>query len=192
MTIQALVVETITNPASAAAKVCALATDRRVIWTGFALNAVLSGLIYGLQGFLLGLPSNAMFPRLSPVLFGLFIAVLQVSYALASRFAARWIGGDADFTTTLGFLVWLRFVNILVQVVAIILTFLAAPLALILNFAAALYGLYVLAHFTNVAFALNSLGKSVGVMLMAGFGALLTMVVLMSVLAPTLLETPHV
>lgn len=192
MTLQDLVIETVTHPAQAAAKVCALATDRQMIWTGFALNIVLSAFLYGLQGFLLGYPGNAMFPGLTPMYFGVFLAVLQLAYAGASILSARWLGGGAPYITSLGALVWLRFVNILVQVIAIVLMFVMAPLALLLSMAAGLYGLYVLAQFTNVLFGLNSLGKSVGVILMAGIGSVAAVLLLMGFLAPTFLEASYV
>lgn len=192
MTLQDLVIETITKPTQAAAKVCALATDRDLILTGFALNLVLGAFLYGFQSYLLGFPGNAMFPGLTPVYFGFFLAALQLSYAGASLLSARWLGGGASFVTTLGVLVWLRLVNIIVQVIAIIAMFVASPLAILLNMVAAIYGLYVLAHFTNVLFGLHSMAKSIGVILMAGFGAMAAVLLLMGFFAPTFLEASHV
>ncbi|MDF9302748.1 YIP1 family protein [Tritonibacter mobilis] len=192
MNFKDLLVETIVNPASAARRIMALNLTDEVVWTGFALNVVLSVLLYAGQSVLLGDPSNALFPGLSPALFGAFLVVLQLSYTAASMVAARWMGGDAEFGTILGLLVWLRIVNIVVQVIAIAMVFVIAPLAVLFNFAAALYGLYVLAHFTKEGFGLSSLGKSAGVILLAGLGAMIAVLILMGLFAPTILETSNV
>lgn len=72
MDFKALVIETITNPAQAARAVLAQRFEAEVVWTGFGLTVVLSVFLYALQAQLLGLPSNALFPNLSPALFGGF------------------------------------------------------------------------------------------------------------------------
>jgi len=192
MDFKGLAIETIKDPASAARRLLTRQFDGEVIWTGFALNVVLSVFLYAAQGFLLGMPSNAMFPNLSPLMFGMFLIALQLAYTMASLIVATWFGGQARFLPIFGLLVWLRFVNIAVQAVAIVLVFVMAPVAVILNLAAAVYGLYVLAHFTNVGFGLNSLAKSLAVMFLAGLGAMIAVLLLMGLFAPAILETSNV
>lgn len=102
------------------------------------------------------------------------------------------MGGQAAFVPFFALLVWLRFVNIAVQAIAIILVFIVPPVAAILNLVAAIYGIYVLAHFTNEGLGLNALGKSFGVILMAGLGAMTAVLILMGLFAPTILETSNV
>ncbi len=189
---KSLAIQTLKDPARAADRVLALGLDPATIWAGFALNVVLSALLYGIQAASLGLAGNALFPGLSPMIFALFLAGLQLSYAWASILSARWLGGQAPLLQVLSLLVWLRFLNIAAQAVAIVLAFLSPPVALLFNVAAAFYGLYVLAHFTNVAFGLNSLVKSSGVIVMAGLGAMAAVLLMMGLLIPTILETSHV
>jgi len=192
MDFKSLAIETITDPAAAADKILSRRFENDVIWTGFALNVVLSVFLYALQGFLLGMPSNALFPSLSPVMFGMFLVALQLAYSVSSLFVGNRLGGQARFMPIFSLLVWLRFVNIAIQFIAIIMVFVMAPLAAILNLVAAVYGIYVLAHFTNVGFGLNSLGKSLGVIFMAGLGAMVAVLFLMGLFVPTILETSNV
>lgn len=192
MDFKSLAIETITDPAAAADKILSRQFENDVIWTGFALNVVLSVFLYALQGFLLGMPSNALFPNLSPVMFGMFLIGLQLAYSVGSLVVGNRLGGQARFMPIFSLLVWLRFVNIAVQFIAIIMVFVMAPLAAILNLVAAVYGIYVLAHFTNVGFGLNSLGKSLGVIFMAGLGAMVAVLFLMGLFVPTILETSNV
>ena len=192
MNFKDLLVETVTDPASAARRIISMQLSFDVVWTGFALNVVLSIFLYAVQGYLLGYPSNTLFPGLSPAMFGVFLVVLQLSYTIASITAAKWMGREANFTTILGLLVWLRIVNIIVQVIAIVLVFVIAPVAVLFNLAAAVYGLYVLAHFTNVGFGLNSMARSAGVIVLAGIGAMIAVLILMGLFLPTILETSNV
>jgi len=192
MDFKALAIETITNPAQAARSVLAQRFEAEVVWTGFGLTVVLSVFLYALQAQLLGLPSNALFPNLSPALFGGFLVVLQLGYAICSVTIGRWMGGQAAFVPFFALLVWLRFVNIAVQAIAIVLVFIVPPVAAILNLVAAIYGIYVLAHFTNEGLGLNALGKSFGVIFMAGLGAMTAVLILMGLFAPTILETSNV
>ena len=192
MDFKSLAIETITDPAAAADKILSHQFENDVIWTGFALNVVLSVFLYALQGFLLGMPSNALFPNLSPVMFGMFLVGLQLAYSVGSLVVGNRLGGQARFMPIFSLLVWLRFVNIAVQFIAIIMVFVMAPLAAILNLVAAVYGIYVLAHFTNVGFGLSSLGKSLGVIFMAGLGAMVAVLFLMGLFVPTILETSNV
>lgn len=192
MDFKSLAIETITDPAAVAEKILSRQFENDVIWTGFALNVVLSVFLYALQGFLLGMPSNALFPNLSPVMFGMFLVALQLAYSVGSLVVGNRLGGQARFMPIFSLLVWLRFVNIAIQFIAIIMVFVMAPLAAILNLVAAVYGIYVLAHFTNVGFGLNSLGKSLGVIFMAGLGAMVAVLFLMGLFVPTILETSNV
>ncbi|OIQ32104.1 MAG: YIP1 family protein [Alphaproteobacteria bacterium MedPE-SWcel] len=192
MDFKALALETVLAPANAAGRLLVRKFDAEVIWTGFALSVILSVLLYAVQGYLLGAPSNAVFPSLSPAMFGVFLATLQLAYTISALIVGSWLGGQAGFLPFFGLLVWLRFVNIAVQTIAIVLVFIMPPIAIVLNLAAGVYGFYVLLHFTNVGFGLNSMAKSLGVVLLAGLGAMTAILLLMGLFVPAILETSNV
>ena len=192
MDFKSLAIETLVDPASAARRMLIRQFGTDVVWTGFALCVVLTVLLYAVQGYLLGVPSNGVFPMLSAPAFGVLLVSLQLAFTFCALVVGRWLGGQARFVPYLGLLVWLRFLNIAVQAVAIALIFVVPPLAIVLNFISAIYGFYLLLHFTNEGFGLASLAKSLGVVLMAGLGAITTVLLLMGLFVPAILETSNV
>ncbi|NIZ12251.1 YIP1 family protein [Phaeobacter sp. HF9A] len=192
MDFKSLAVETLTSPAHAARKFLALNLSADVIWSAFALNIVLGVLIYAGQGFLLGIPDNALFPGLSPKLFGLFLIGGQLIYTFACILIGNRLGGHAAFLPLFAALTWLGLVKNVVEAVAFALLFLMPPLAILLNLVTLCYGLYVLAHFSKESFGFTSLARALGVVVLAGLASMTALMFLMGPFVPTLLETSNV
>ena len=101
-----------------------------------ALNAI----IYSVQEILFPLPSEVVFPRLSPLGYFAVVLVLQVVFVYALQASGRWLGGRGKFDELLAVVVWLQLLQVALQL-AMTLLFLVAPsLAGILNLAATLFG----------------------------------------------------
>lgn len=171
-----LALTSVTDPAAAARSLMALALPRDVLWTGLALVAVLNTILFIASNMLV--PVSMPVPGLptSPVSYLALIVTGLVLTIYAVYWAGRGLGGQGSLNDVMIVLLWLQGLRVVVQFVALVLMLIVPGLAVLLVFAAALVGLYILLNFVNQAHRLDSLARSAGVLI----AALLAMVLALS------------
>ena len=185
--LQPLVTMTITSPALAARSILSVAWPRQALWCAMVLIVALNSIIYSLQEILVPLPSEVAFPRLSPLGYFTVVLVLQVVFIFALQASSRWLGGQGRMEGLLAVVVWLQFLQVVLQL-AMTLLFLVAPsIAGLLNLAATLFGLLVFASFINEVHQLQSNWRAFGALMMASIIIALALSFLLGLAGPSFL-----
>lgn len=183
---------TLRDPASGARRVLDLDLGRETLWTALFLSVVLNTMMLSAQN-VLSPPGPEM-----PLLFtsaGLYFAVVaggQILFIYALYLAGGWLKGQGCLRDVMALMVWFQFLQVMVQAAVLVLLFLAAPLAMLLNMAAMIYGLYILLHFIDQAHRLNSLARSAAVLGATLLTLAVALSLLLSLVGGTFLGTTHV
>jgi hypothetical protein len=159
-----LAVQTIRSPAEAGRRVLDLRLSREVLWTALFLAVVLNTLLLSLQNLILPpLPGTpALFT--APGVYFAMVAGAQIVFIYALYLVGGWLGGRGCLLDVMSVIVWLNLLQVAFQAFLLFLLLLMPPLAGLLNFAAMLYGMYILLHFIDQAHGLNSVGRAAGVL----------------------------
>ncbi len=180
-----LTAETVTEPRVAAARLISLGLPRHILWQGLVLAIVLNALAFWL-GTMAAPAPQPMPPMLgSPVMFALTLGCGAVITVFAITLTGKWLGGEAQLTDVLVLVVWLQCLRFVVQIAATVLSVILPGLALIALMAVNIYGFWIFLNFIDVAHRFNSLGKSMGVLLMAAVGIALGLVIMLSLIGAT-------
>ncbi|HBS49716.1 MAG TPA: YIP1 family protein [Rhodobacteraceae bacterium] len=175
-----LVVQSVTDPAGAAARILALNLGREAVWTGLFLAVVLNTIMFVISDMLMPPPppEMAVFDMPAVVYFGFMLGGLLVT-AVALHKVGRGLGGTGEFAEILVLLVWLQILRVLALAAVLVLTLTVPLLAMLATLATGLYGLYIMLHFIDQAHRLNSLGRSAGVLIASVLAVALGLVVLL-------------
>ncbi|MFY9209909.1 MAG: YIP1 family protein [Aestuariivita sp.] len=170
------------NPAEAARLLISLRIDRKTLWTGLFLVAVLNTLLNGLNTLLV--PGPSPFPGLFdvPAVYFFFISGGLVLTVITLYWVGRSFGGQASMEDVIVVVVWLQFLRVLVQAAALLLLLTIPMLSIILVFAAALVGLWILVHFVDQAHQFQSPVKAAGVLIAAFVGMVVGLSILLSLI----------
>lgn len=177
-----LAIVTVKDPQTAARQLIAMDLDRGTLWLALFLMAVLNTLLHGLSNLLVQGPSPIPAVFDSPAVYFFFVAGGLVLIVVTLFWAGRAFGGEARMEDIMVIIAWLQFMRVLVQIVALILLVTIPVLSAVLVLAAAIIGLWILVHFVNQAHQFDSLGKSVGVLIVAFIGMVLGVSVLLSLI----------
>lgn len=177
-----LAIESVQDPAGAARQLIALNLDRGALWLALFLMAVLNTLLHGLTDLLV--PGPSPLPGLFdvPAVYFFFVGGGLVLIVLTIFWTGRAFGGQARMEDVMVVIVWLQFLRVIVQAVALLLLLTIPVLSVILVLAAAFVGLWILVHFVDQAHQFNSVGKSAGVLIAAFIGMVVGVSILLSLI----------
>jgi hypothetical protein len=183
---------TLRDPAEGGRRILAMNLAREVLWTALLLALVLNTLLLTAQNVMT--PPGPEMPSLftSPGLYFVMMAGGQILFIFGIYLAGGWLNGQGCLRDVMAVMVWLQLLQVVVQALVMVLLFVAAPLAMLLNFAAMLYGLYILLHFIDQAHRLNSLMRAAGVLAAALFAIAVALSLLIALVGGTLTGTTHV
>ncbi|WP_270918203.1 YIP1 family protein [Parasedimentitalea psychrophila] len=185
--LQPLVMMTLTSPAQAARSILSVPWPRQLLWSAMVLAIALNAIIYSAQEILFPLPSEVVFPRLSPLGYFAVVLVLQVVFVFALQASGRWLGGQGKFDELLAVVVWLQLLQVALQLAMTVLFLVAPSLAGILNLAATLFGLFIFSRFINEVHQLQSIWRAFGALLMASIIIALALSFLLGLVGPSFL-----
>ncbi|WP_170606989.1 YIP1 family protein [Ruegeria arenilitoris] len=191
ISLRALVMTTVTNPAEAARQLLALKLNRETLWLGLALAIVLNSLVHVVSNMLAPLQD----PDLQALAGSLVLYVVLAGGSLLLSIAAvyqvgRLLGGTGSFEDVMILMVWMQFFRVLVQVFSLILMLIMPGLFAVLAFAAALFMLYVVVHFIDQAHRFGSPLKALGVLVLSALAIAVIVIVLLSLVGGPMLGTP--
>lgn len=182
-----LAVETLRNPADAAARLMTLNLPREALWTALVLVAVLNTLIYTLTNIMVPAPTQIPAMLDNPVVFFLIVAGGLFLSIHAIFWVGRRLGGSGNLGDILLLLIWLQALRVVVQAVTLVLLIVAPVMAAFLVLAAALLGVWILVHFINAAHQLNSLPRAAGILVASILALALGLSFLLSLIGTTFL-----
>jgi hypothetical protein len=109
----------------------------------------------------------------SPLFAFVFLAGALVITVHVLHWLGAAIGGTGSLENMLAVLVWLQGLRVMAQVVLLVLMLAVPSLAGLFGLAVAILSLWILVHFVNEAAGLDSIFKTVGVLLSAMVGVIL-------------------
>lgn len=177
-----LVILSLRDPAQAARVVLGMSLPREVLWTALMLMAVLNTLIYSLTNMAAPGPSPLPAAFSSPAFYFFFVAGALILIVNAVYWTGRAFGGQASMTDVMAVIVWLQFLRVLVQGLALVLLLTVPLLSALLVLAAILVGLWIFVHFVDQAHRFNSPGKAAGVIVAAFFAMVLGISILLALI----------
>ena len=185
--LQPLILMTVTAPEKAARSILSVAWPRKAMWNSLVLIIALNAIIYSLQEMLFPLPSEVVFPRLMPLVYFAVVLALQVVFIHTLQASCRWLGGQGTIDGLLAVVVWLQFLQLVLQLAMTVLFLVAPVLAGLLNLAVTFFGMLIFANFINEVHQLKSLWRAFGALMMASIIIALALSLLLGLTGPSFL-----
>ncbi len=166
--LRALIITSVTDPATAARQILSLSLGRDVLWLSLLLAVVLNTLVLMVSN-LLAPSAQDLVPAilLSPVVYAAMLCVVLLATVFSIQKAGQSMGGTGRFYDVMALIVWLQYLRVLVNIAVLVLLQVLPALSVLLGMAASIVGLYILLHFINQAHALGSLMRAAGVLAIA-------------------------
>lgn len=182
---QALVVDTLRDPAETGRQIIGWQVPRPVIYQALILVAALNALMAGVTEFIM--PSPMQLPPLlaNPLSFFVVIAGGLVISAHLIYWAGRALGGQGDLSDVLVLMVWLQALRALAQVVVVVLALIAPGIAALFALGVAIFGLWLLLNFIKVSLNFATLGHAAGLLVAVMAGILLGLMLLITLTGVT-------
>jgi hypothetical protein len=176
-----LTILSLQNPALAARFVLASGLRRDILWSLLLLVSIANATLVWVSNALTGpTPEQlAQMPiQIPAIIFSPLFAFVFLAFALViTVHVLHWlgaaIGGTGSLENMLAVLVWLQGLRVMAQVVLLVLMLAVPSLAGLFGLAVAILSLWILVHFVNEAAGLDSIFKTVGVLLSAMVGVIL-------------------
>jgi hypothetical protein len=176
-----LTILSLQNPALAARFVLASGLRRDILWSLLLLVSIANATLVWVSNALTGpTPEQlAQMPiQIPEIIFSPLFAFVFLAFALViTVHVLHWlgaaIGGTGSLENMLAVLVWLQGLRVMAQVVLLVLMLAVPSLAGLFGLAVAILSLWILVHFVNEAAGLDSIFKTVGVLLSAMVGVIL-------------------
>ncbi|WP_157707084.1 YIP1 family protein [Roseovarius faecimaris] len=170
--IQALIIETIRSPATAAQKLLSLRLPVNFLWMALVLMSVLNSIVYSLaiginppvdpQSGMMMVPAAFQ----SPLLFTLILfAALIVSVFALHRMGQAIGGGRGELGDILTVITWMQLLRLVLQIAVLVLGLVLPVLGGLLALIGSFYGLYVLGVLLKAAHRYTSLSQAFILML---------------------------
>lgn len=182
-----LVIQTLRDPAQAAARLMAIQASREVLWTALFLVAVLNTLIYTLTNLLVPTQSPLPVAFESPLFFLVIVAGGLVLTVHALYWTGRALGGRGELGDMLVLMIWLQALRVGVQAITLVLLLISPVIAALVAVAAAFVGIWILVHFINAAHYLGSIPRAAGVLVAAILALALGLSFILSLIGATFL-----
>lgn len=170
---QALILETIRSPATAAERLLALRLPQEWLWMALALMSVLNAIVYSISLHLSPPPESeagmTVIPAafLSPVLFTIFLFGALTITVFVMHWLGRSLGGAAQRREILILITWLQVLRLVVQVAVLVLSLAVPAFGALVVLVASVWGLYILVVFLDVAHRFDNRWKATGLLLLA-------------------------
>jgi hypothetical protein len=176
-----LTILSLQNPALAARFVLASGLRRDILWSLLLLVSIANATLVWVSNALTGptpeqlaqMPIQIPAIIFSPLFAFVFLAVALVITVHVLHWLGAAIGGTGSLENMLAVLVWLQGLRVMAQVVLLVLMLAVPSLAGLFGLAVAILSLWLLVHFVNEAAGLDSIFKTVGVLLSAMVGVIL-------------------
>jgi hypothetical protein len=176
-----LTILSLQNPALAARFVLASGLRRDILWSLLLLVSIANATLVWVSNALTGptpeqlaqMPIQIPAIIFSPLFAFVFLAVALVITVHVLHWLGAAIGGTGSLENMLAVLVWLQGLRVMAQVVLLVLMLAVPSLAGLFGLAVAILSLWILVHFVNEAAGLDSIFKTVGVLLSAMVGVIL-------------------
>lgn len=162
-----LFLDTIYKPRLAARQLLDLQLSQATTWEALALASALNALAFFVTISLFPPAGGFAFVIGSPIVMSIVLFIVMTVGAASMFFTGRFLAGAAEFKDILVFVTWLQFMRLAIQVGGFVLMFLLPGLASMAMFLAGLYGIWVLLNFLNEAQGYDSIGKSIGNLLLS-------------------------
>jgi hypothetical protein len=159
-----LAITSVKDPASAARTLMAMGFSTYVLWNALILAAAGNALVFTLSSLWVTGPTP--FPGYfgEPLVYFAIVTFGLVFSTLSIVWTGRIMGGKGRLADILVLMVWIQILRLLVQIVVIMLVYVAPVMSAILVLASALVGIYMLVHFIDQAHGFGSPGKAAVVM----------------------------
>jgi hypothetical protein len=176
-----LTILSLQNPALAARFVLASGLRRDILWSLLLLVSIANATLVWVSNALTGptpeqlaqMPIQIPAIIFSPLFAFVFLAGALVITVHVLHWLGAAIGGTGSLENMLAVLVWLQGLRVMAQVVLLVLMLAVPSLAGLFGLAVAILSLWILVHFVNEAAGLDSIFKTVGVLLSAMVGVIL-------------------
>ena len=176
-----LTILSLQNPALAARFVLASGLRRNILWSLLLLVSIANATLVWVSNALTGptpeqlaqMPIQIPAIIFSPLFAFVFLAVALVITVHVLHWLGAAIGGTGSLENMLAVLVWLQGLRVMAQVVLLVLMLAVPSLAGLFGLAVAILSLWILVHFVNEAAGLDSIFKTVVVLLSAMVGVIL-------------------
>ena len=176
-----LTILSLQNPALAARFVLASGFRRDILWSLLLLVSIANATLVWVSNALTGptpeqlaqMPIQIPAIIFSPLFAFVFLAGALVITVHVLHWLGAAIGGTGSLENMLAVLVWLQGLRVMAQVVLLVLMLAVPTLAGLFGLAVAILSLWILVHFVNEATGLDSIFKTVGVLLSAMVGVIL-------------------
>ncbi|MFT4962685.1 MAG: hypothetical protein ACI92Z_003785 [Paracoccaceae bacterium] len=184
-----LAVLSVKDPAEAARQLLAMQVPRMILWMVLFLvticNTILSTIFDVLDPEQTPLPllMSTPFMMLIVIAGGLIMTVYSIFWS------GRLLGGKGTLDGVMVLLVWLQALRLVLQAAVLILALTIPLLSALLVLVAVVFFLYLLVHFINQAHQLDSMGRSVGVLILSMVIPALGLVVFLSLFGVSLTGT---
>ena len=180
--LRSLVGETLIDPQKAARRLIDMQLDPAVLWTGLLLAAILNTILFTISNLIL--PSASPFPAAfnAPFVFLLVAAGALVLTVHALFWTGRAFGGKGQLADLLVTMVWLQFLRIAVQAIALVLLLIAPTIASFLVLIATLAGIWIFVHFINAAHRFSSVFMAILVLIAGTLAVVMGLVFLLSLI----------
>ncbi|MDG4648897.1 Yip1 family protein [Roseibacterium sp. SDUM158017] len=167
--------DTVANPREGATTVLSFAPQRQALWLMFALVVVTSMMMGEIVALLTTMPADGPMTGpfvQSPLALGLVQAGFLFLMIHAIHHIGRFFGGTGSLEEAALLVIWLQFIFICVQVVQIVAIVIVPPVAGLVTILAIGLFFWLLVNFIAVLHGFTSLGLVFVVTLLAGFGLL--------------------
>lgn len=179
---RALALETVSAPRAAAARILEFRPGRDWLWQAMLCAVVLNALVFGVST-LIAPPETELPPMMAtPFLFALTMACGLVITIFGVFWVGAWLGGEARLDDILVLMTWLQVLRFAVQLAALVLGLIAPALAAMGLMAASILGVWILVNFINVAHRFDNLLKAFSVLILAGMGVSMGLILMLSII----------
>jgi len=177
--------DTVTNPREGATTVLSFAPTKQALWLMFALVVVISLMMGEIMSLMLGMPTEGPLTgpmQQSPLMLGLIQGALLFLSIHAIHRIGRAFGGTGSLEEAALLIIWLQFILLCVQVVQIVAMVVLPPVAGLITILAIALFFWLLTNFIAVLHGFQSLGMVFVMTLLAAFGLLVLLSIVLSML----------
>jgi Yip1 domain len=160
-----LAITSVKQPASAARTLMEMGFGTGILWNALVLVAIGNTLLYAISHTAMPGPSPLPDVFSVPLVYFTIVAGGLALTALSIFWIGRRMGGKGSLADVLVLVVWLQTLRLVVQVAVLVLVLVAPLFSVLLVFAAALIGVYILVHFVDQAHRFKSTGRAAVVLI---------------------------
>lgn len=174
--------QTLVAPRDVARLLTGLRLAPNILMILFALVVVLNTLFFGVSQLLSAQMVAPGGLTLSPILFGVMLAVSVSATIVSLTLVGRWMGGKATLPEVAVLVIWLQGMRLLVQAAMIVVLPISPGLAGLAGIVASFLGLWILSHFMNTVHEFDNLVKAFVSVVLGIFALAIALTIVLSLL----------